>query len=114
MFIGVSERQEEQGNTRALKEKRKLEEELFGYREWIRTASMLLPLLSSSLRFPSSDIYMCYGIRTYLKLTMHVHAIVIGLYNEAKRSFCITIDSTAYIIYDITYILSFFRGFNMS
>ncbi len=41
VFIGVSERQEELGITRALKEKRKQEEELRGYRDWIRTACML-------------------------------------------------------------------------
>ena len=38
LFIGVSDRQEEHGNTQVLKERKKMEEDLKGYREWLKKA----------------------------------------------------------------------------
>ena len=74
VFIGVSERQEELGNTRALKEKRKLEEELHGYRDWIKTARMFTT--------PTSYIVAPTSYITTPIIYSHIHFVLIIIVEE--------------------------------
>ena len=40
MFIGVSDRQEARGNIRKLKEKKRIEEDIQGYKKWMDRAGV--------------------------------------------------------------------------
>ena len=42
MFQGVSEREEEQGKVRRSKEKQRDDEDIQNYRQWMKTAGMLV------------------------------------------------------------------------
>ena len=57
MFIGVSDREERHGNIRKLKEKKRNDEDLKNYREWLKRAS----------EFVDSKHYLCHRVLACVK-----------------------------------------------